>query len=69
MPDKKELCLSQLDQTLKYYGERFACVFMRKMIGFYLKGTPNAVQTKVRLFKASTTAEVKEILLNTTPSL
>ena len=69
LPDKKELCLSQLDQTLKYYGERFACVFMRKMIGFYLKGTPNAVQTKVRLFKASTTAEVKEILLNTTPSL
>lgn len=69
LPDKKELCLSQLDRTLKYYGERFACVFMRKMIGFYLKGTPNAVQTKVRLFGASTTDEVKEILINTTPSL
>ncbi|MDE7306718.1 MAG: tRNA-dihydrouridine synthase family protein, partial [Clostridia bacterium] len=40
LPDKKALILKQIDDTLKYYGERFACVFMRKMIAFYLRGTP-----------------------------
>ena len=62
VPDKKELILKQLDDTKKYYGERFACVFMRKMIAFYLRGTPNASSLKVKLFQAATTQEVKEIL-------
>ena len=62
VPDKKVLCIRQIDETLKYFGERFACVFMRKMIGFYLKGTPNATEIRVKLFKATSTEEVKEIL-------
>lgn len=60
--DKKELIRWQIEQTQKIYGERFACVFMRKMLAFYLKGTPNASAFKVRLFQAKSTAEVKEIL-------
>lgn len=64
IPDKKDIVWGQLQKTRKIYGERFACVFMRKMIGFYLKGTPNAAETRERLFKANTCEEVAEILNN-----
>ena len=64
VPDKKQLILKQIEDTKLYYGERFACVFMRKMIAFYLRGTPNASSLKVKLFQSSTTEEVKEILNN-----
>ena len=60
--DKKALALWQIEETEKLYGERFACVFMRKMLGFYLKGTRGAAAAKERLFKCQTTAELKEIL-------
>lgn len=60
--DKKQAVLKQIDGVKSLYGERFACVFMRKMIGFYLKGTPNASYYKERLFKANDTDEVKGIL-------
>ena len=62
VPDKKPLILKQIEDTKKYYGERFACVFMRKMIAFYLRGTANCTDIKVKLFKAATTEEVKQIL-------
>ena len=62
VPDKMKIVLTQIEKTREIYGERFACVFMRKMITFYLKGTPNASVYKERLFKASTTEEVKQIL-------
>ena len=62
VPDKKTLILNQLENTRKIYGERFACVFMRKMTAFYLKGSPNAVNYKIRLFKAATTGEVEDII-------
>ena len=60
--DKKAIILKQIDDTVKYYGERFACVFMRKMIAFYIKGKPNSTPIKVKLFQAPTTEEVKRIL-------
>ena len=62
IPDRKRLISKQIDDTKKYYGERLACVFMRKMLAFYLRGTPNASALKVKLFQAATTEEVKEIL-------
>ena len=62
VPDKKGLILKQLEDTLALYGERFACVFMRKMIAFYLKGTKNSASLRVKLFQAATTQEVKDIL-------
>lgn len=61
-PDKRGIVGGQLRKTREIYGERFACVFMRKMIGFYLKGTPNAAELREKLFKANSTAEVEEIL-------
>ena len=62
LTDKKSAVLRQLEQTRNIYGERFACVFMRKMIAFYLHGMQDAVKFKQRLFNAATTEEVKDIL-------
>ena len=64
MPDKKRLVLNQIDDTQKYFGERFACVFMRKMCAFYLKGQPNSAVMRERLFKCSTVEELK-LIVNT----
>lgn len=60
--DTKSVILKQLDDTLKMYGERFACVFMRKMAAFYLKNKPHSTPIKVRLFQAQTTSEVRQII-------
>lgn len=60
--DKNGIVRGQLQKTLEIYGERFACVYMRKIIGFYLKSTPNAAELRERLFKAQTTQEVEDIL-------
>ncbi|MDE6505088.1 MAG: tRNA-dihydrouridine synthase [Clostridia bacterium] len=60
--DKKSIVRVQLQKTKEIYGERFACVFMRKMIAFYLKGAPNASVYKEKLFKAADCGEVEEIL-------
>ncbi|MDE7330459.1 MAG: tRNA-dihydrouridine synthase [Clostridia bacterium] len=62
MPDKKDIVRGQLQKTREIYGERFACVFMRKMIAFYLKGSPRASYFKEKLFKAPSTEEVENIL-------
>lgn len=51
----------QLRETRALYGERFACVFMRKMAAFYLKGYKGANEYKRRLFAAQTSAEVEKL--------
>ena len=61
-PDKKKLVLDQLEATKEYFGERFACVFMRKMAGFYLKGTPCAAQAKLRLFSCTDCERLAEVI-------
>ncbi len=60
--DIKSVILKQLEDTLNMYGERFACVFMRKMAVFYLKNKPHSTPLKVKLFKADTTQEVRQII-------
>ncbi len=62
IPDIKDIVRGQLRKTREIYGERFACVFMRKMIGFYLKGTPDAAACREKLFKADSCEKVEEIL-------
>lgn len=62
VPDKRILILKQLDGTAKYYGERFACVFMRKMCAFYIKGIPDAAAMREKLFRTQTVGELKEII-------
>ncbi len=60
--DKKAQILRQLDDTQRLYGERFACVYMRKMAGFYIKGMRGASALKERLFRCATCADLKELL-------
>ena len=57
----KDLFLAQLRETRALYGERFACVFMRKMAAFYVKGKAGATEAKRRLFQAQTTEEVESL--------
>ncbi len=48
----------QLQETKELYGEHFACVFMRKMAAFYLKGRRGAAEWKRKLFSAETSDDV-----------
>lgn len=57
-PPAKELFLGQLALTKELYGERFACVHMRKMAAFYIKGRPGANEWRRQLFAAATTDAV-----------
>lgn len=60
--DKKAVIRSQLDDTFLYYDERFATVYMRKMIAFYIKGTPNAAYLRTKLMQAKNKEEIQTIL-------
>ena len=60
--DKKQTVLSQIADIRALYGERFACVFMRKMVGFYIKGTNGATALRARLLECKTTCEVADIV-------
>ncbi len=59
---KRDIVRGQLEKTRLLYGERFACVYMRKMIGFYLKGKHGAAETRERLLKCQTCEEIEGIL-------
>ncbi len=56
-----KLFATQMEQTKRLYGERFALVFMRKMGAFYLKGTRRSTEYKLKFFSATTTDEVSKI--------
>lgn len=60
--DKRQTVLKQIKDIRAIYGERFACVFMRKMVGFYIKGTQNATALRIQLLNCKTTSEVAEIV-------
>ena len=60
-PLTSEFFFTQLEETRDLYGERFACVFMRKMAAFYIKGMPGSIPYKRRLFEAQTTEDVAQL--------
>jgi tRNA-dihydrouridine synthase B len=60
--DKKKIIEWQLNNTFALYDERFATVYMRKMIAFYIKGVPNSAAVKTLLFKAANKQQIEEIL-------
>lgn len=62
MPDKKAVIAAQLADTFARFDGRFAVVYMRKMLSFYIKGQPNASQIKLALFRCSTRAELEDLL-------
>ncbi len=60
-PSALELFLGQLRETRELYGERFACVHMRKMAAFYIKGRPGSNRWKRRLFETETTEALEAL--------
>lgn len=60
--DKKAVIQKQLDDTFANYDKRFATVYMRKMIAFYIKGQPNAAATRVKLMGADSKEAIEQIL-------
>lgn len=60
--DKRQTVLNQITKTREIYGERFACVFMRKMVGFYLKGKKGAATVRGKLLSCKSSHEVEEIV-------
>lgn len=59
--DFKERVLKQISDTKKIYGERFACVFMRKMVSFYIKGQKNSVAMRKELLSVKDTRELEAL--------
>ena len=55
----KERVLKQISDTREIYGERFACVFMRKMVSFYIKGQKNSVAMRKELLAVKNTRELE----------
>ena len=62
--DFKEKVLKQIADTCEIYGERFACVFMRKMVSFYIKGQKNSTAMRTRLLACKSCDEIIEITKN-----
>ena len=62
VPDKKETIRAQLNRTFELFDARFATVYMRKMLAFYIKGQPNASAIKLALFECSSKEEIEHIL-------
>ena len=60
--DKRQTVLNQIADMRTIYGERFTCVYMRKMVGFYIKGQPNASNLRLELLNCKTTQEVEIIV-------
>lgn len=64
VPDKKAVIKNQLDDTFGKYDYRFATVYMRKMLAFYIKGQPNAAAIRVKLLTCKDKEEIEEVLKN-----
>ncbi|MDE7084675.1 MAG: tRNA-dihydrouridine synthase, partial [Clostridia bacterium] len=64
VPDKKAVIKKQLSDTFAAYDNRFAVVYMRKMLAFYIKGQPNAAATRVKLMAADCKEAIEDILEN-----
>ncbi len=60
--DKISDVKAQLRATQKLYGERFACVFMRKMLSFYLKGQKNSAALRATLMQCADCTQILQIL-------
>lgn len=61
-PDKKAYIRRQLSETFRLFDERFATVYMRKMLAFYTKGLSGAAALKLWLFACKSKEEIESIL-------
>ena len=60
--DKRGAVLRQIAATRETMGERFACVYMRKLAGFYVKGKTGATSLRLKLLNCKTTQELEELI-------
>lgn len=56
--DKRSVILSQIEDTFSHFDERFATVYMRKMLAFYINGTPNSSAIRVRLMGCTSKKDI-----------
>lgn len=61
--NKIEVCLEQLDRTVKLKGEKVALLEMRTHVAWYLKGLPNAIYKKRKINKINNIEGLKNLLL------
>lgn len=59
----KEEILKHLRLLVERYGERTAVIF-RKQMAFYLKGLRDSKKLKEKVFSATTTKEIEEVILS-----
>ena len=58
---KRAIILKQLNDVFKYYDNRFAVVFMRKMLSFYIKGQQNASALRLAFMACKSKEEIEEV--------
>ena len=61
-PTVKSVLFEQLDMLSHIYEGEFIAVRMRKAIAYYLKRVRGSKEAKLKIFKATSVAEIKEIL-------
>lgn len=62
--ERIEMCFHHLDYLLKIKCEKVTVLEMRSHIAWYVKGLPGSVEVKNACFKATSVAELKDILRN-----
>ena len=62
LSEKCDMLMSELDGRITEVGERTAVTEMRSVMPRYVKGFPGAAELKAALCRASTRAEVRQIL-------
>lgn len=60
--DKRSVIMRQLAETFGRYDSRFATVYMRKMIAFYIKGVPNAAALRSSLLACGDRESIEDAL-------
>ena len=57
-----DMCFHQIDYLMKIKCEKVVILEMRKIVAWYIKGLPNCVDIKNKVFKATTRKELEDIL-------
>ena len=60
--DIRDTIERQTEDMLRFYGEKFTVVQMRKMASFYIRGMRNCSAWKAKLFTCTSVQELREIV-------
>ncbi len=62
MKERLHVCIRHLDLTADVFGPRRGVLMMRKQVGLYLKGMPNATDLRRKIFTINRMSVVKDTL-------